>query len=90
MQNEQQDGILFTKDVLDEIKSGRKVQAIKLLRHNSGLGLKEAKESIEAYIENNAEVKEAFDSTRSSGLSQENILHIIILLVVLLAVYVWI
>ena len=35
-------------DVLDALLSGNKIEAIKLLRQRTGLGLKEAKDQIEA------------------------------------------
>ena len=75
------------KEVIEVMKSGRKIEAIKLLRNETGLGLKEAKESVEAYLENHAAIKEAFNANKPSGLSQENSLRIIILLIVLVVVY---
>ncbi|MGJ8619953.1 MAG: ribosomal protein L7/L12 [Methylophilaceae bacterium] len=74
--------MVFTQAVIDEIKLGRKIQAIKLLREENGIGLKEAKEAIEAYIDSHSEIKEAFNANKSAGLSQERVLQIIILLVV--------
>ena len=37
-------------DVIAEIQAGRKVTAIKLLRAHQGIGLKEAKEVVDAYM----------------------------------------
>ena len=37
------------KDVQDLIYEGRKIEAVKLVREQTGLGLKEAKEKVEAY-----------------------------------------
>lgn len=74
--------MVFTQAVIDEIKLGRKIQAIKLLREENGIGLKEAKEAIEAYIDSHSEIQEAFNANKSAGLSQERVLQIIILLVV--------
>lgn len=87
MANNQQSKQTFSSEVIDAIKSRRKLQAIKLLRNETGLGLKEAKEAIEAYIENNAELKEGMNANKTGGLSQENIVHIIILLIVLFVIY---
>ena len=36
-------------DVVEAIEAGRKIEAIKLLRERSNLGLKEAKHAVEAY-----------------------------------------
>ncbi len=90
MANIKQDDIIFTNEVLDAIKNGRKIQAIKLLRQERGLDLKDAKEAIEAYVENNAEIKEAFDANKTSGFTQETILKIVILLIIFLLVYSWV
>jgi ribosomal protein L7/L12 len=38
-------------DVIAEIQANRKVTAIKLLRSHQGIGLKEAKEIVEAYMD---------------------------------------
>jgi len=39
--------------VVEAIKSGRKIEAIKRLREIRGIGLKEAKEQVERYAEEN-------------------------------------
>jgi len=36
--------------VISQIRAGRKIQAIKLLRESQGMGLKEAKHAVEAYM----------------------------------------
>jgi ribosomal protein L7/L12 len=38
-------------DVIAEIQANRKVTAIKLLRSHQGIGLKEAKEIVDAYMD---------------------------------------
>lgn len=83
------DKVTISEAVLNEIKRGRKIQAIKLFRNENGVGLKEAKEAVDAYITNNSEAKEAFDANKPSGLSQEGILRFTILVIVLFAVYLW-
>lgn len=72
----------FTQAVIDEIKQGKKIQAIKLLREEKGIGLKEAKIAVEAYINSHADIREAFNSNKSEGLSQERVIQIILLLIV--------
>lgn len=42
------------QEVINEIKANRKIEAIKQLREARGIGLKEAKESVDAYIEREA------------------------------------
>ena len=39
--------------VVESIKAGRKIQAIKALRESHGVGLREAKEIVEAYVREN-------------------------------------
>ncbi len=41
--------IELSNDVVNAIRSGRKIEAIKLLRAERGLGLKEAKDLVDAY-----------------------------------------
>jgi hypothetical protein len=43
-------------NVVSALSQGRKIEAIKLLRESSGLGLKDAKETVEAYAESRPEV----------------------------------
>jgi ribosomal protein L7/L12 len=88
MANSEQGHQAFTQEIIEAISSQKKLQAIKLLRNKTGLGLKEAKDAIETYIEDNAEINEIFHAKKASSLSQENIVHIIILLIVLLIVYI--
>ena len=76
----------FTQAVIDEIKQGKKIQAIKLLREENGVGLKEAKIAVETYISTHPEIKEAFESNTSEGLSQERMLQIIILVIAIAVV----
>lgn len=45
--------IEMPEDVVAEIKANRKVTAIKLLRKHLGVGLKEAKEIVDEYMEQN-------------------------------------
>lgn len=40
------------REVIAEIEANRKVSAIKLLRSHQGIGLKEAKEIVDAYANN--------------------------------------
>lgn len=45
--------IEMPEDVVAELKANRKVTAIKLLRKHLGVGLKEAKEIVDEYMEQN-------------------------------------
>lgn len=39
-------------EVIQAIKNGNKIEAIKLLREKTGLGLKESKDLVDAYVDN--------------------------------------
>jgi translation elongation factor EF-Ts len=43
-------------NVVSALSQGRKIEAIKMLRESSGLGLKDAKETVEAYADSRPEV----------------------------------
>lgn len=42
----------WMQEVMDEIRAGRKINAIKIYRENSGLGLKESKDAVDALEKN--------------------------------------
>jgi len=42
----------LSSEVIEAIERGNKIEAIKLLRESTGLGLKEAKDIIDAYEDN--------------------------------------
>lgn len=50
-------------EVVNAILAGRKIEAIKLLREARGLGLKDAKHAVDAYIRENPSAQQP----RSSG-----------------------
>jgi hypothetical protein len=55
-------------DVRDAVHANRKIEAIKLLREQQSLGLKEAKEIVDAYIDENRHVIGDQRSSRESGI----------------------
>ena len=55
-------------EVIDAIKAGRKIDAIKLLRESNSLGLKEAKHAVDAYIRANPAIAEQYSTKQSGGL----------------------
>lgn len=87
MASNQQSSIAMSKKVIEAIISGRKIQAIKLLREEKGFGLKEAKEAVDAYIDNNADIKEAFNANQASGSSIGRAIKVAIIIIVLLVLY---
>ena len=72
-------------DVKNAVHANRKIEAIKLLRTQQDLGLKEAKEIIDAYVEENRHLIGNQRTGRDSGIGR--ILIIIILGCVIYAAY---
>lgn len=64
--------------VVSAIHAGRKIEAIKLLREARGLGLKEAKHAVDAYVRENPSVQQP--QSGSNGL---------IIVVIVILVLVW-
>ena len=60
----------FDQAIVDALNRGRKIEAIKLLRQASGIGLKEAKDLVDRYCaENRIEVSSAGESSVLSYLA---------------------
>jgi hypothetical protein len=72
-------------DVKNAIHANRKIEAIKLLRTRQNLGLKEAKEIVDAYIDDNRHIIGHQRKGRESGVGQ--FLIIVILGGVIYAAY---
>lgn len=68
------------EDVVAAIKAGHKVEAIKRLREARGLGLKEAKDAVDAYVRAHPDAVASAPALAESGM---NPLVIIITLAVL-------
>jgi len=69
--------------VISEIANGNKVAAIKMLREDTGLGLKESKILIEAYIDENGLTKQSAENTNS------NVSWFFIIILVALGFYIY-
>jgi hypothetical protein len=70
-------------DVIEAIRSNRKIDAIKLLREHRSLELKEAKEAVDAYICENQHLM----PQQSSGAGLGRVVIIIIALLISYVVY---
>ena len=69
--------------VIAAIASGRKIEAIKLVREQKGIGLKEAKEWVDAYIEDN----DLPSASTAKGGSNSNVVFFIILGITVFFIY---
>lgn len=70
-------------DVLDAIHSNRKIEAIKLLREDKNLGLKEAKHIVDKYIRENPHL--ISHKNKSSGLSFSSLIFLVAVIVIVYA-----
>ena len=57
----------LSAEVVEAIHKGRKIEAIKLLREQQNIGLKQAHDRINHYILNNPEVREHYSHAGNSG-----------------------
>ena len=57
-------------EVVERIRAGRKIEAIKLLREKTGLGLKDAKLAVDAYIDADPELKKRTDEILAAARGQ--------------------
>ncbi|HPX89051.1 MAG TPA: hypothetical protein PL133_07280 [Methylophilaceae bacterium] len=72
----------------DAIAEGKLIQAIKITREKTGLGLKESKDLIIASIDRDPILKEKFAAKfKGNGLSQERIFQIVIITIVVVIGY---
>lgn len=54
-------------DVIAKLHEGRKIDAIKLLREQRGIGLKEAKQEVDAYLRDHPQLASMQNSGNSIG-----------------------
>jgi len=72
-------------DALAALKRGNKIEAIKLMRQSTGLGLKESKDAVEARLRADAALREAFQTAaRDSATGSLPLLVFVIVVSVLL------
>lgn len=76
----------YSDDVLTAVDNGRKIEAIKRLREETGLGLKEAKHAIDALVRER-QGNPAVNSTMPEEGGAGSAIKIVILIVAVLAVY---
>ena len=55
-------------EAVTALTNGNKIEAIKIIREKTGLGLKESKELAEEYVESNPALKAAMDSAQAVSL----------------------
>ena len=70
---------------MEAVTKGDKIGAIKILRQESGLGLKEAKDAVDAYVASRPELAGQFQATGTGN--RLRTLLVLILLVVIFLLY---
>jgi hypothetical protein len=68
-------------EAISALKNGRKIEAIKITRSETGMGLKESKEAVERYVASVPEFSERFQSRGNWPLL------LLVLAVVAIAIY---
>ena len=71
---------------LAALESGRKIEAIKAVRLSFNVGLKEAKEMVEDYIESDPELKKRISSANNNA-AQSAFSGLLVIVVIVLVVY---
>ena len=74
----------FSNDVIEAIQANKKILAIKCLRMETGMGLKEAKEAVEQYIYEHPEVKASMSHNNPLPLPTISTLVVLVMLGVII------
>lgn len=83
------DNVTLTKEAVAALERGRLIEAIKLTRTATGMGLKESKDTVEVYLLQNPALKEKIDATRVSiSLNPEHGVILVIAIVLLITYFV--
>lgn len=78
----------LSNEAIVALRRGRLIEAIKLVRSTSGLGLKEAKDAVDSYINAHPELKQAMqEQQRLNGVSQVGWLHWLLIILLILGVW---
>jgi ribosomal protein L7/L12 len=81
------DNIYIPENVLDYLREGKKIDAIKALRHETGLGMKDFKDTVEKVLLENPEIKLKYDDETKRGVINFLLFTLAIILIVLLVYY---
>lgn len=57
----------FRAEAIQALEQGNKIEAIKIVRESRGLGLKDSKDAVEAYLAANPELNERFKQVASES-----------------------
>jgi ribosomal protein L7/L12 len=82
-----QENYSMSYNVLNHLRAGKKIDAIKALRQETGLGLKDAKDAVEKVLLENPEVKLRYDAEAKRGVISFLSFAAVVILIVLLIYY---
>jgi ribosomal protein L7/L12 len=68
---------------IDALKQGSKIEAIKIVREETGMGLKEAKETVERHLDGDPELKTQMREKNARALPSLSTLTIVICILVI-------
>lgn len=81
------DSISISINVLNYLREGKKIDAIKTLRQETGIGLKDAKDMVEKALLENPEVKLKYDAETKRGVINFLLFVLVVILIVLIVYY---
>ena len=81
------DSISISINVLNYLREGKKIDAIKTLRQETGIGLKDAKDMVEKTLLENPEVKLKYDAETKRGVINFLLFVLVVILIVLIVYY---
>ncbi len=71
--------------VLDQLMRGNKLEAIKILRNETGMGLKDAKDAVEQALVEHPEVNHQYETISKQGMKSSSLKFMVILIIAYLA-----
>lgn len=76
--------VILSEKVLDKLREGKKIDAIRILREETGLGLKDSKELVEYGLDSYPDVKQQFEAISRYQTNRLGKIILLIFIVILL------
>lgn len=77
--------LTLSAEAISALEQGNKIEAIKIYKESTGVGLKEAKEAIEAYWESSPVINERFKQPAATGSAKT----VIVVFLIVAVAYWW-
>ena len=88
MNTSDQNKVNLPAEALAELTEGNKIEAIKIVREKNGIGLKEAKDFVEQYVDKNPSLKAKLDKAQAE--SMQVFLKWFVAIIVLIGLFIYI